>query len=147
MLTFISKGGNTNRLRSLKTLPTKSTPVYALRVNWQKADWVLQLLLQVFIWQSIIGDMIMQKNPSCQSYTFSSFHQLWTITYVGDYSKSYSTRAFSKQISSFFLSKFMLPLILILVLWCSCFGNSFLGGIFYLQLGPSQKAYRVLSVR
>ncbi|XP_062164343.1 transcription initiation factor TFIID subunit 5 [Alnus glutinosa] len=28
-----NKGGNTNRLRSLKTLPTKSTPVYALRFS------------------------------------------------------------------------------------------------------------------
>ncbi|XP_062163277.1 transcription initiation factor TFIID subunit 5-like isoform X2 [Alnus glutinosa] len=28
-----NKGGNANRLRSLKTLPTKSTPVYALRFS------------------------------------------------------------------------------------------------------------------
>lgn len=30
-----SKSGSTNRLRSLKTLHTKSTPVYSLRVNCQ----------------------------------------------------------------------------------------------------------------
>lgn len=37
ILTIFSliRNGNTNRLRSLKTLPTKSTPVNALRVNIQ----------------------------------------------------------------------------------------------------------------
>ncbi|CAH1447913.1 unnamed protein product [Lactuca virosa] len=33
ILLAFSKSGNTNRLRSLKTLPTKSTPVYALRFS------------------------------------------------------------------------------------------------------------------
>lgn len=35
MMFLISKSGNTSRLRSLKTLPTKCTPVYSLRVNAQ----------------------------------------------------------------------------------------------------------------
>jgi len=36
----VGRSGNANRLRSLKTLPTKSTPVYSLRVRSLDA-WLL----------------------------------------------------------------------------------------------------------
>lgn len=34
-MVWISRSGSASRLRSLKTLPTKCTPVYSLRVNAQ----------------------------------------------------------------------------------------------------------------
>lgn len=34
-MVWMSRSGSASRLRSLKTLPTKCTPVYSLRVNAQ----------------------------------------------------------------------------------------------------------------
>lgn len=69
-MVWISRSGSASRLRSLKTLPTKCTPVYSLRVNAQIVNnfsftfFISKLMIDRYV-MFVVGAVFSKESSVC----------------------------------------------------------------------------------
>lgn len=72
---FTSKSGSTSRLRSLKTLTTKSTPVYALQVKRTSTPFIPLYLTKSSLDKTILWCLLANSSPDGTFYLLLGLSQ------------------------------------------------------------------------